>query len=56
MDYELVLYSDAPDANWRSAPERLSVSRQRVNRESVLAVSMAASGGFAAELRPLKRD
>jgi alpha-glucosidase len=55
-DYELVLYSDAKDANWRTAPERLSVSRQRVNRASVVTVSMVASGGFAAELRPLNRD
>ena len=53
LRYEAVLYSDAPDADYESAPQAYTITRSEVTASDSLTVRMARGGGFALSLREL---
>ena len=52
--YEAVLYADAPEADYETAPQAYSITHQTVTSASVLEVKMARGGGFGMSLREIK--
>jgi alpha-glucosidase len=51
--YEAVLYADAPDADYDTAPQAYTISRSTVTSADSISVRMARGGGFALSLREL---
>lgn len=49
--YEAVIYADAPEADFETAPQAYTITRQTVSAGDVLHLRMARSGGFAVSLR-----
>ena len=53
--YRLTLYADAPDADWRTAPDHYVISSRIVRSSDKLKLlRIADGGGFAAAIEPLK--
>ncbi len=51
--YEATVYTDAPDADYRTAPDRYKIRYMRqVNARTVLNLTSQAGGGFAVSIRP----
>ncbi|KQN36447.1 alpha-glucosidase [Sphingomonas sp. Leaf407] len=51
--YEATIYADGPGADWRSAPERVAVTRRIVTSTDQLSILLAAGGGQAIRFRRL---
>ena len=51
--YEAVLYADAPDADYDTAPQAYTISKSTVTSADSISVRMARGGGFALSLREL---
>ena len=49
--YEAILYADAPDADYETAPQAYTITRSEVNASDTLRIQMARSGGFGLSLR-----
>ena len=49
--YEAILYADAPEADYESAPQAYTITRSEVTSADTLTIRMARSGGFALSLR-----
>jgi alpha-glucosidase len=52
VSYRAEVYADGPSADWRSAPEDVSVYTQTANQASTLRVRLASGGGVAVRLVP----
>ena len=53
LRYEATLYADAPEADYESAPQAYTITKQVLTSEDTLTVRMARSGGFGLSLREL---
>ncbi|MBO4671296.1 MAG: glycoside hydrolase family 97 protein [Bacteroidales bacterium] len=53
LRYEAVLYADAPDADYETAPQAYTVTPITLISSDTLKIRMARSGGFALSLRSL---
>ena len=53
LKYEAVLYADAPDADYDTAPAAYTISKSTVTSADSISVRMARGGGFALSLREL---
>ena len=53
LRYEATLYADAPEADYQSAPQAYTITKQVLTSEDTLTVRMARSGGFGLSLREL---
>ena len=53
ISYEATIYADGPDADFETAPQAYTITKQTVTSETVLNLRMARSGGFAVSLRSL---
>ena len=51
VSYEAVLYADAPEADYETAPQAYTITRSVVTSSDVLNIKMARSGGFGLSLR-----
>jgi len=51
LQYEAVLYADAPDADYETNPQAYTITRSTVTSADSITVRMARSGGFALSLR-----
>ncbi len=51
VEYEAVLYADAPDADYETKPQAYSITRSSFTASDTLRVQMARSGGFGLSLR-----
>jgi hypothetical protein len=52
--YEAVLYADAPEADYETAPQAYVITRRQVTSGDTIDVKMARSGGFGLTLRSVK--
>jgi len=52
-DYAAYVYADAPNADWRTNPKAVRITRERVRAGTVLDVELAAGGGQAVRFVPL---
>jgi hypothetical protein len=53
LQYEATLYADAPEADYETAPQAYTISKQVLTSEDTLTVRMARCGGFGLSLREL---
>ena len=51
LQYEAILYADAPDADYETNPQAYTITKRTVDASTVLDIHMARSGGFALSLR-----
>lgn len=51
LEYEAILYADAPDADYETNPQAYTITSFAVTSSSEIPVRMARSGGFALSLR-----
>lgn len=51
--YEAQIYADGPGADWRTAPERVTISRRTVTANDVLDLALAPGGGQAIRFKAL---
>ena len=51
VEYEAVLYADAPEADYETAPQAYTITRSTVTASDTLHIRMARSGGFGLSLR-----
>ena len=54
LRYEAILYADAPEADYESAPQAYTISRSEVTSSDTISVRMARGGGFALSLREIR--
>jgi alpha-glucosidase len=52
--YVADIYADGPTANWRDNPEAIAISSRRVTSSSHLRLRLAAGGGQAIRLHPVR--
>lgn len=52
-NYEVTLYSDSEDADYKTNPQSYVISKVSVTSESVVPVTMAPGGGFAMSIRKM---
>ena len=52
--YEAILYADAPEADYETAPQAYTITRSEVASTDSFTVRMARGGGFALSLREIK--
>lgn len=52
-NYEVTLYADSEDADYKTNPQSYVISKVSVTRESVVPVTMAPGGGFAMSVRKM---
>ncbi len=50
--YVATLYTDAPDADWKTNPESYTISKCLVDKNTVLKIKLAPGGGAAISIRP----
>jgi len=50
--YVAIIYSDAPDADWKANPEAYTITKFIVDSDSKLLISLAAGGGAAISIKP----
>lgn len=53
VEYEALVYADGERAHWETRPTEISITRRRVDADTVLVVELAPGGGQAVRLRPL---
>ena len=51
VPYEAVIYADAPEADYETAPQAYTITRRTVTSADALSLRMARGGGFAVSLR-----
>ena len=54
LRYEAVLYADAPEADYETAPQAYTITRSEVGSSDSFTVRMARGGGFALSLREIR--
>ena len=54
LRYEAILYADAPEADYETAPQAYTITRSEVTSKDSFNVRMARGGGFALSLREIK--
>ena len=54
LRYEAILYADAPEADYETAPQAYTITRSEVGSTDSFTVRMARGGGFALSLREIK--
>ena len=54
LRYEAILYADAPEADYETAPQAYTITRSEVGSGDSFTVRMARGGGFALSLREIK--
>jgi alpha-glucosidase len=52
--YVAEIYADGPGANWRDNPLAVAISRKNVDASTHLSVALAAGGGQAIRIRPVR--
>jgi len=52
--YEAVIYRDADKADWKENPEAYVIERRKVDSNTRLPVRLAAGGGLAISIKPLR--
>lgn len=52
-NYEVTLYADSEDADYKTNPQSYVISKVNVTSESVVPVTMAPGGGFAMSIRKM---
>lgn len=52
-NYEVTLYADSEDADYKTNPQSYVISKVNVTSESVVPVTMASGGGFAMSVRKM---
>lgn len=52
-NYEMTLYADSEDADYKTNPQSYVISKVSVTSESVVPVTMAPGGGFAMSIRKM---
>lgn len=52
-NYEVTLYADSEDADYKTNPQSYVISKVSVTSESVVLVTMASGGGFAMSVRKM---
>lgn len=52
-NYEVTLYADSEDADYKTNPQSYVISKVSVTRESVVPVTMAPGGGFAMSVKKI---
>ena len=52
-NYEAIIYQDGKNANWETNPKEYQISRQKVNKASVIQLRLAPGGGTAIQLKAL---
>ena len=52
--YRAIIYEDGPDADYEHNPYAITIRQMEVNRESVLHLSLARSGGAAVRVEKMK--
>lgn len=52
-NYEVTLYADSEDADYKTNPQSYVISKVNVTSESVVPVTMAPGGGFAMSVRKM---
>lgn len=52
-NYEMTLYADSEDADYKTNPQSYVISKVNVTSESVVPVTMAPGGGFAMSVRKM---
>lgn len=52
-NYEVTLYADSEDADYKTTPQSYVISKVNVTSESVVPVTMAPGGGFAMSVRKM---
>jgi hypothetical protein len=52
--YVADIYADGPAASWRDNPEAIAISSRRVTSSSHLRMRLAAGGGQAIRLHPVR--
>ena len=51
--YEITLYCDGPDADYKTRPDSYIIEKKIVNAKDSLPVTLASGGGFAASFRKI---
>ena len=54
LRYEAILYADAPEADYETAPQAYTITRSEVRSGDSFTIRMARGGGFALSLREIK--
>ena len=54
VDYEAILYADAPEADYETAPQAYTITKSTLTSGDTFKVRMARSGGFALSLRSVE--
>ena len=54
MSYEATLYADAPEADYETAPQAYTITRETVQAGKEYTLRIARGGGFALSLREIK--
>ncbi len=52
--YEMTIYKDAPDADWKNNPMKYEIEKKTINNKDVLKLKLAPGGGCAIILKPVK--
>ena len=53
--YEATLYADAPDADYKTNPQAYIIRKMKIGHNSKLVQKCAAGGGYAMEIREIKK-
>lgn len=53
--YEATLYADAPDADYKTNPQAYTIRKMKIGHNSKLVQKCAAGGGYAMEIREIKK-
>ena len=54
INYEAIIYADAPNAHYDTNPSAYVISKKKVNSKTVLALNLAEGGGCAISIMPAK--
>ncbi|WP_317128837.1 glycoside hydrolase family 97 C-terminal domain-containing protein [Hymenobacter elongatus] len=53
--YEAIVYADGKDASWNKNPMAYQIRKLKVNSNSVLPLQLAAGGGAAVSIKPVRQ-
>ncbi|MDR6763334.1 alpha-glucosidase [Flavobacterium sp. 2755] len=54
-EYEAEIYADGAGANYKTNPYPVTISKQKVNNQTVLNIKLAAGGGTAIKFTPIEK-
>ena len=52
--YKATIYADGKDADYRNNPQSYAIYTRKVSNKSKLNINVAASGGYAIRISPIK--